>query len=138
MLVARVVPSVVAPVAHRLELEASPESASVARGFTAGVLQHAGWDDHVDTATLLVSELVTNALRHSEPPCVLSIRFADAGVEISVEDGNPSMPVLRPRDELAEDGRGFVLIDALAADWGVRAIDHGKATWFTLRASEDT
>jgi len=133
VLVARVVPSVVAPVAHRLELEATPESASVARGFTAGVLQHAGWDDHVDTATLLVSELVTNALRHSEPPCVLSIRFADAGVEISVEDGNPSMPVQRPRDELAEDGRGFVLIDALAADWGARPIEHGKATWFTLR-----
>jgi serine phosphatase RsbU (regulator of sigma subunit)/anti-sigma regulatory factor (Ser/Thr protein kinase) len=133
VLVARIVPSVVAPVAHRLDLEAAPESASVARGFTAGVLQHAGWDDHVDTATLLVSELVTNALRHSDPPCVLSIRFADAEVEISVEDGNHSMPAARPRDELAEDGRGFVLIDALAADWGSRSIERGKATWFTLR-----
>jgi anti-sigma regulatory factor (Ser/Thr protein kinase) len=136
LLVARVVPSVVAPVAHRLDLEASAESASVARGFTAGVLQHAGWNDQVDTATLLVSELVTNALRHSEPPCALSIRFGDAEVEISVEDGNPSMPAGRPRDELAEDGRGFVLIDALATDWGSRPIERGKATWFTLRPSD--
>lgn len=87
----------------------------------------------LDQATLLVSELVTNALRHSDPPCVLSIRFADAEVEISVEDGNHSMPAARPRDELAEDGRGFVLIDALAADWGSRPIERGKATWFTLR-----
>ena len=123
-------------VERRVHLDPRPESARRARRVVASALVEAGRIDLVETAELLVSELVTNALRHSEPPCVLSIRFADAGVEISVEDGDPSMPVLRPRDELAEDGRGFVLIDALAADWGVRAIDHGKSTWFTLRASE--
>jgi serine phosphatase RsbU (regulator of sigma subunit)/anti-sigma regulatory factor (Ser/Thr protein kinase) len=136
LLVARIVPSVVAPVAHRLELESTPESVIVARGFTAGVLEHAGWSSHVDTATLLVSELVTNAVRHAVPPCALSISFTDDEVEISVEDGDDTMPVLRPRDELAEDGRGFLLVDALAADWGARPVARGKATWFTLRAGD--
>jgi PAS domain S-box-containing protein len=137
ILVVRIVPSVDAPVSHRVDLDSTPESAMVARGFTAGVLEHAGWSAQVDTATLLVSELVTNAVRHGSPPCVLSIRFADGGstAEVSVSDGDPRMPVVRPRDELAEDGRGFLLVDALASDWGVRAVEGGKATWFTLRRS---
>ena len=136
LLVARVVPSIAGPVAHRLDLADAPESAIVARGFTAGVLDHAGWGEQVDTAALLVSELVTNAIKHGKPPCALSIRFTDAEVEISVEDGDGSMPVLRQRDELAEDGRGFLLVDALAADWGARLVGSGKATWFTLRAGD--
>jgi PAS domain S-box-containing protein len=133
LLVARVTPSVDAAVAHRLELDRAAESAVAARGFTAGVLEHAGWGTHVDTATLLVSELVTNAVRHGQAPCALSISFGDGEVEITVEDGDPTMPERRHRDEMAEDGRGFVLVDALAADWGTRPVEGGKATWFILR-----
>jgi serine phosphatase RsbU (regulator of sigma subunit) len=135
ILVGRVVASVDAPIAHRIELEPTPASAMVGRGFTAGVREHAGWGEHVDTATLLVSELVTNAVRHGAPPCILAIRFGDDGdtVEISVTDGDPRLPVVRPQDELAEDGRGFLLVDVLSADWGVRPVDGvGKATWFSL------
>ena len=118
---------------HRLELAATPESAAAARGFTAGVLGSAGWDRQVDTAVLLVSELVTNAVRHGNPPYTLVIAVGEDEVELSVEDADPSMPTVRDGDALAEEGRGFVLIGALAAEWGVRPMLAGKAAWFTLR-----
>lgn len=132
LLVARVVPESEGDTSHRLELDRAPTDAIAARAFTAGVLEHAGWAEHIDTATLLVSELVTNALRHGQAPCALSITFRGERVEISVEDGDPTFPSRRPVDELAEDGRGFILIEALAADWGARRLPGGKATWFVL------
>jgi anti-sigma regulatory factor (Ser/Thr protein kinase) len=122
---------------HRLTFDPTAESAVLTRGFTAGVLEGAGWRDQVDTAVLLVSELVTNAVRHARGPCALVVTFGDESVELCVEDGDPRMPAPRAAGGLDESGRGFVLIGALADAWGVRALPDGKATWFVLERGPD-
>ncbi|HTJ74021.1 MAG TPA: SpoIIE family protein phosphatase [Acidimicrobiales bacterium] len=134
ILVARIRPTVGRPGVHRLPFEPKPESAGLTRGFTAGVLQGAGWAQQVDTAVLLVSELVTNAIRHARGPCALVVSFAEDSVELSVEDGDPRLPVARGATGYEEDGRGLLLLDALAESWGARPLPAGgKAIWFLLR-----
>ena len=118
---------------HRLDLPDDMSSPALARGFTAGVLARAGWSDAIDTAVLLVSELVTNAMRHGHPPCSLGIRFVDdATVELFVEDAGEQLPQPREAKELDQDGRGLLLVDVLAADWGIRPGTGGKQAWFRL------
>ncbi len=132
ILVARVGSRRLAPGVHRLAFEPVAASAALTRGFTAGVLEGAGWRDQVDTAVLLVSELVTNAVRHARGPCALQVTFDDGGVEFCVEDADPSVPVARVASGLDESGRGFLLVGAMADGWGVRPTPGGKATWFRL------
>ena len=118
---------------HRMPFATEPSSAALTRGFTAGVLQGAGWADQTDAAVLLVSELVTNAVRHARGPCALVVTLRDDEVEVAVEDGDPRVPAPRPGEPLDDGGRGFLLVEALADDWGVRQLPGGKATWFVLR-----
>lgn len=132
ILVARVNSQAPAAGVHRLAFEPVAASAALTRGFTAGVLEGAGWRDHVDTAVLLVSELVTNAVRHARGPCSLVVRFQGDVVEFCVEDGDPQLPVARVTGPLDETGRGFLLVGALADRWGVRTVPGGKGTWFSL------
>ena len=132
ILVARVTWEEPAPGVHRLEFEPVASSVALTRGFTAGVLEGAGWRDRVDAAVLLVSELVTNAVRHAYGPCRLVVSFDGDTVEFSVEDGDPQVPVVRNARVLDESGRGILLVGALADEWGVRPSAGGKSTWFSL------
>jgi len=134
ILVARVRADAPTPGVHRLPFDLKRESPALTRGFTAGVLRGAGWDTDVDTAVLLVSELVTNAVRHARPPCALVVTFGEDAVELSVEDGDTRAPSARHAAALDENGRGLMLVSALADEWGVRPTPEGKATWFRLRA----
>ncbi|MFF1416244.1 ATP-binding protein [Streptomyces sp. NPDC058280] len=89
------------------------------------------------TAALLLSELVTNALRHGSPPgreIAVSLHRADGLLRLEVEDAGDYLP--RPRtpglDE--ECGRGLALVSALADDWGVAPRQGpGKRVWVTLK-----
>ena len=136
ILVARVRTEAPAPDTHRLPFEARPESVALTRGFTAGVLQGAGWGGYVDTAVLLVSELVTNAIRHANGPHALVVSFREDAVELSVEDADHREPAARPTAATDEHGRGLVLVNALSDDWGVRPLPGGKDTWFVLAAPD--
>ena len=135
ILVARVPADDRTPGVHRMPFELRAESAALTRGFAAGVLEGAGWRDQVDTAVLLVSELVTNAVRHAHGPCALVVNVAGDDVELAVEDGDPQAPVARDAQGLEESGRGLLLVRALADRWGVRAVPGGKAIWFSLARS---
>jgi anti-sigma regulatory factor (Ser/Thr protein kinase) len=119
---------------NRLELPGSIEAAATARGFVAGVLERDPSGVVIDTAVLLVSELVTNAIRHGSPPCALVISMRDDGVQLAVQDADSTIPSLQQPDALAENGRGLVLVDALSDDWGIRPVTGGKETWFFLRS----
>ncbi|MBY8879310.1 ATP-binding protein [Actinacidiphila acidipaludis] len=91
-------------------------------------------EDATETAVLLLSELVTNAVRHSRVPgrhvevrCVLT----EAALRVEVSDAGHGVPVLREADDEDESGRGLALVAALAQKWGVLPRLHGigKTVW---------
>ncbi|GAB3118507.1 hypothetical protein GCM10027160_30840 [Streptomyces calidiresistens] len=119
------------------------ETARIARDHVASVLAPLTGDDPVDTARLLVSELVTNVFRHTSDPLVTIRTTLDRErVRIAVSDHSPSQPTLPPSpDPLhggkdTEDGRGLLLVAALASDWGLvprpRTEGIGKTVWCEL------
>lgn len=84
----------------------------------------------LDDAKLLVSELVTNAIRHARSPVQVTVR--DHGGRLRVEVADESVRPLVYREGLQEGGRGLLLLDALADRWGVDHHSHGKTVWFEL------
>jgi anti-sigma regulatory factor (Ser/Thr protein kinase) len=86
----------------------------------------------VDDALLLVSELVTNAVRYGREPMSLTVDCDTEGITVAVADANPALPRTRPTDQRRHSGRGLVLVDQLAAEWGVRPTANGKQVWFHL------
>ena len=87
----------------------------------------------VDDAVLLVSELVTNSVKHGGPPVVVAVDCDGTGMEVRVRDGSPAMPVSRSATREAETGRGLALVDYLSAEWGVQPDSDGKHMWFMIR-----
>ncbi|MGW2083093.1 ATP-binding protein [Streptomyces sp. NPDC001939] len=82
-----------------------------------------------DTAQLLVSELVTNALRHTRGPLRLNLQVRGSRLRCEVEDTDPTGPVRRVVDTDAEGGRGTELLDLLTEAWGSTLTATGKTTW---------
>ncbi|MFD7780761.1 ATP-binding protein, partial [Streptomyces sp. NPDC059753] len=82
-----------------------------------------------DTAELLVSELVTNALRHTRGPLRLNVQVRGSRFRCEVEDTDPTGPVRSVVDADAEGGRGTELLDLLTEDWGSTRTATGKTTW---------
>jgi anti-sigma regulatory factor (Ser/Thr protein kinase) len=88
----------------------------------------------VEEAQLLVSELVTNAVRYGAPPIELQVRCAgDDRLQVRVRDSEPAVPKARAADADAESGRGLMLVDLVSDAWGHEDDSDGKAIWFTLR-----
>jgi anti-sigma regulatory factor (Ser/Thr protein kinase) len=97
----------------------------------------AAWqlDRLADPALLLVSELVTNAVRHAaagDVPVTLTLRARGIWLRIEVQDGDPNWPRPRVPAGLEESGFGLVLVDAMASKWGVGATATGKSVWAEL------
>jgi anti-sigma regulatory factor (Ser/Thr protein kinase) len=116
-------------------LAATAQAPGLARQATHEAL--AAWQvAHLEeTALLLVSELVTNAVRHARTggtAVVLRLETAGSWLRIEVHDADPRMPQPRTPDQLDESGFGFVLLEALADKWGVRQATIGKAVWAEL------
>ncbi|MEV6349324.1 ATP-binding protein [Actinoplanes sp. NPDC051851] len=87
-----------------------------------------GWGfrdaDWLDAAAVVVSELVTNAVRHGGGCVALHVEAHDERVVVSVADGSSVVPRRRPPDEVG--GRGIELIEALSAGWSVHNHEGGK------------
>jgi serine phosphatase RsbU (regulator of sigma subunit)/anti-sigma regulatory factor (Ser/Thr protein kinase) len=118
-------------------LAAEPASGAAARRFVQRTLAGVGADqDRVDTLVLLCSELVTNAVLHAAAPSEVRLRVRDGRVRLEVHDPSPQVPVARAQDLAATNGRGMVLVDALADAWGVEVgdglPDEGKTVWVEL------
>lgn len=116
------------------ELPADIQSPAQARSAVEHVLASWGLDELVETATLLVSEVVTNAVRHAGTSLRLrTLRLATDGVRVEVVDQAPHAPLRRGRpNAAAEGGRGLHLIEHLARRWGVESTDLAKTVWFEL------
>ena len=119
-----------------LDLAPTTESVPAARRFVRTQLQDSAAD--VDTAILLVSELVTNAVLHARSPLRVVVAEQDEVVRIEVRDGSPVPPRMHSYGHLAATGRGLRLLDRLAVAWGVDTATDGKTVWFEVGApSED-
>ena len=116
---------------------------------TASRLALAGLEDRLDPNVLfdirlLVSELVTNCVKHAaigpEDSIVLSVDFRDDRVRVSVRDDGPGFepPKAPLTEEAAEAGSGWglFLVDQLSEDWGVER-QAGATVWFELQRSRD-
>ncbi|MGW6215136.1 ATP-binding protein [Streptomyces sp. NPDC055109] len=102
--------------------------------------QVAGWQlgGLADTVELLVSELVTNSVRHTPGPVRLALEMRDGRLRCEVEDVAVSEPVRGAVSADAEGGRGTELLDVLAGDWGCVPTTTGKTVWFELDAHPHT
>jgi serine phosphatase RsbU (regulator of sigma subunit)/anti-sigma regulatory factor (Ser/Thr protein kinase) len=122
------------------------EPKSVARARELARRQLAAWnlDDLGDTTELLVSELVTNALRHgtgfppAEPGGDIRLRLLlDRTLVCEVWDSGLVQPRRRRARDTDEGGRGLQLVDLLSAGWGSRRTPRGKTVWFELALPQD-
>ena len=118
----------------RMTLPAVGESVRLARYATRAVLT--AWRlTHVEeAAALLVSELVTNVVRHARGTDVITVDL-QAGrtwLRIEIQDTDRHWPQPRVPDGFDESGFGFILVEALASNWGVRETAAGKAVWAEL------
>jgi hypothetical protein len=127
------------PVGRRLVLtvgQGQPARIASARRELRGILQDWNSADAADAAVLLVSELLTNVLLHTDQEGALVAELSGAPGErrlrIEVSDGSDELPHLRSPGEMASPGRGLVLLDLLADRWGVRPSGEGKLVWFEM------
>lgn len=117
-------------------LPGEPRSVARARGFLKDVLD--GSEEHpaVDAASLLVSELVTNAVLHAASAVELTVRRQQGQVRVEVADASAKAPQRRTYKEEATTGRGLEMVELLAERWGVdTTASGGKTVWFEVSAA---
>jgi anti-sigma regulatory factor (Ser/Thr protein kinase) len=122
-------------------------SVRAARDFTLATLHRWSAADRSYDIAIVVSELLTNALRHARPgsrddrprrSIRLGLLQLGPGVLCAVADPSTAAPVLRPPGSLAETGRGLHIVCALSDRWGYASSGTGKVVWavFTARLAE--
>ncbi len=117
-----------------MELPPSADSVPRARRHLRMMLSEADSHADLDAATLLVTEVVTNAVLHARTVLTVTVRAVDGWVRVEVHDGSPLSPRMHAFSATSATGRGLRLLDALASRWGV---DHdggtaGKTVWFEV------
>jgi anti-sigma regulatory factor (Ser/Thr protein kinase) len=138
------------PLQSYLELAALPSAVPCARLHARQILWEWGLHALTDTAELVVSELVTNALGASQdltcsryaghwmprtPPLRLWLHGEPQRIAIQVWDGNDQAPARQATELDAESGRGLLLVETLSAAWGSYRLhdSSGKVVWAIVR-----
>ncbi|GAA3501550.1 SpoIIE family protein phosphatase [Streptomyces prasinosporus] len=110
------------------ELPADPAVVAEARRTATGQLARWGLDELVFTTELVVSELVTNAIRYASGPVRLRL-IRERSLVCEVLDGGATAPHLRHPRATDEGGRGLLLVSQLSQRWGTRFLPEGKIIW---------
>lgn len=94
----------------------------------------------VDTVELLVSELVTNAIKHAHGSrdCRLICKFSENELSVAVMDQSSMLPKPRSAKNEEANGRGLMLVKLLADSWGTHSLLCGKAVFFKLIIKSQT
>ena len=118
----------------RYALRATPAAPSKARETVRELLVAWGYPELCDTAMLLTSELVTNAVRHAGTRVHLLVqRLPAGGIRLAVSDAAPGdWPQVNKPGVDQESGRGMWLVDKLSNSWGTTRGRSGKTVWFEL------
>ncbi len=109
-----------------------PSSVGRARRLIREHLKGTALEGLADTAELVVSEVVTNAIVHTGTRIELSTMLDGTGLRVEVSDSGKHLPVMASYDTLASTGRGLHLVAELSDHWGVESKPGGKVFWFHL------
>ncbi|MFI9205348.1 SpoIIE family protein phosphatase [Streptomyces sp. NPDC053048] len=112
-------------------LDPRPQTARQARRLARRALTRWGLEELSDGVELLVSEVITNAVRYAERPITLRLLRTDV-LRCEVGDDVPQLPRLRQARPSDEGGRGLYLVNKLARRWGATRLSTGKVVWFEL------
>ncbi|MFD8412340.1 SpoIIE family protein phosphatase [Streptomyces sp. NPDC059650] len=111
------------------DLPSDPSVVGQARRFTTDQLTAWGLEEASFVTELLVSELVTNAIRYGQPPIQLRLIHQDSTLICEVSDSSSTAPHMRRARTFDEGGRGLLLVAQLAQRWGTRPAPVGKTIW---------
>ncbi|MEU9142565.1 SpoIIE family protein phosphatase [Streptomyces sp. NPDC048349] len=116
--------------------QAEPERIAGARQQIRELLHDWADGEQVDSAVLMVSEMVTNVLMHTDGDALLVAEavgeLGERRLRVEVADGSDELPHKRHPGEMASSGRGVLLMEMLADTWGVDPRGEGKSIWFEL------
>ncbi|MFF4735515.1 SpoIIE family protein phosphatase [Streptomyces sp. NPDC001262] len=119
--------------------QAEPERIAEARQQVRDLMYDWPDEDQTDSAVLMVSEMVTNVLVHTDGDALMvaeiSGELGSRCVRVDVADSSDELPHRRHPGEMASSGRGLVLMELLAGAWGVDPRGEGKNIWFELHES---
>ena len=112
-------------------LEPQEQAPRKARRLVRRALARWGLEELIESAELLVSEVVTNAVRYAERPITLRLLRTEL-LRCEVGDDVPQLPRLRQARPSDEGGRGLYLVNRRARRWGATRLSAGKVVWFEL------
>jgi anti-sigma regulatory factor (Ser/Thr protein kinase) len=122
--------------------QAEPDRIGDARHQLQAMLFDWESEDQVDGAVLMLSEMLTNVLVHTEGDAVVVAECSGSRgsrlLRVDVADTSDALPHRRSPGELASSGRGLMLMEMLAGTWGVDPSGEGKTIWFEMREDEPT
>jgi anti-sigma regulatory factor (Ser/Thr protein kinase)/anti-anti-sigma regulatory factor len=126
-----------------IRLAGNPDAPRRAREMVAGTCRSWNLDHLTGPATLVVSELVSNAVQHAHTDVQVDLVVRGDYLHLSVRDDNPHTPVFNPAEPRegvppAERGRGLRLVEVYTTAWGSRTTTDTKTVWATLRATPMT
>lgn len=118
--------------------EAATDSPRRARHFVSDVLADAGIDDRFEDASLVVTELATNAVVHARSDFTVAVQVQDGYISISVTDGTPDLTSAANEPGDRNGGRGLRIVSVLADQCGVERAGTGKRVWARLGPTSGT
>ncbi|MEU0223216.1 SpoIIE family protein phosphatase [Streptomyces sp. NPDC006284] len=121
--------------------QAEPERIATARQHLRDLLHDWPCEEQRDAAVLLLSEMLTNVLVHTDADALLVAEVTGAPgerrIRVEVTDSGDDLPHKRRPGEMASSGRGLMLIELLADEWGVAPRGEGKSIWYEVYESTD-
>jgi anti-sigma regulatory factor (Ser/Thr protein kinase) len=108
----------------------------MARSLIRDPLKRWGLEDLIPVTELLVSELVTNAIKYAKGDILLRLILESGNLACEVHDSSPALPRVLQVDKDAENGRGLHVVSQLASRWGARRTHSGKVVWCEQTLSE--
>jgi anti-sigma regulatory factor (Ser/Thr protein kinase) len=120
---------------HAVSLPVDARSVAAARRLLRTALD-GNQSAAIEDAVLMISELVTNAVRHTRHVLLVLVTIHHHTLRVGVSDDNPTMPVAPGPEHNATSGRGLGMVEALADRWGITPTADGKTVWFEINVGE--